>query len=167
LLGGNEAKPNKISKEFFKMSKPMTALELRNHRSKIRTEKAEAKTVLKVNGEFVAVNNSRVEDFIDILCQSGVHYTTVNQDLWDLLHGYNYEEVSKAIEKYNSENEYKFDFISNECYAIVGDEDSEKSFNMKKNTAPFGFHKVLLTVNTSSHYYQNSFIDIILGFEYE
>ena len=46
------------------------------------------------------------------------------------------------------------------------DEDSEKSFKMKSNTAPFGFHKVLLTVDTSSDY-QNSSIDIILGFEYE
>ena len=148
------------------MSKPMTALELRDHRKTARTEKFEAKTVLKVNGEFVSINNSRVEDFIDILCQSGVHYSSVNQDLWNLLHGYNYEAVSKAIEKYNRDNQYKFDFTSNECYAICGDEDSEKSFKMKSNTAPFGFHKVLLTVDTSSDY-QNSSIDIILGFEYE
>jgi hypothetical protein len=165
-LRGNEAELNKTLTGDFHMSKPMTALELRDHRRLARTEKFEAKTVLKVNGEFVAVNKSRVEDFIDILCQSGVHYTTVNQDLWNLLNGCSYEEVSKAIEEYNRDNEYKFDFTSNECYAIVGDEDSLKDFNMKKNTAPFGFHKTILTVDTSSHY-QNSSIDIILGFEYE
>jgi len=139
-----------------------SALEVREANREVK----EAKTVISVNGAYVHINKSQVSDFTKILNNSGQKWSAVNQKLWDLLNGVDYAEVEKAVSDYMRETACMFEFTSNVCYAIVGDEDSSKDFKLNKQHAEFGFHEAVINVNTSSHY-QNSSFDLLIGFEYE
>lgn len=156
------------------MSKPMTALELRDSRranaaadKAARVERTEERTVLVINGAYVAINNSRLDDFTQVLDQSGVKYDRVNQGLWKAINGYEYEAVNKAIEEHCEENriEMHYEFMDNYRYAIVGDEDSEKQYEVCQMKGCCGSYEEVITVDTSSHY-QNSSIEIRFGFNY-
>ena len=142
----------------------MTALEVRD----ANREAKEAKTVISVNGAYVHINNSQVSDFAKILNNSGQKWSFVNQKLWDLLNGVDYKAVEKAVSNYMRQNEYKFDFVSNVCHAIVGDEDSMRAFELNKMHAEFGFHETTLQISESNEndHQESSFL-ILLGFEYE
>ncbi len=156
------------------MTKPMTALELRDSRRgnaaadrAARVERTEERTVLVINSAYVPINNSRLEEFTQILDQSGVKYNTVNQSLWDAINGFEYEAVEKAIAKHCDDNkiEMLYEFCDNYRYAIVGDEDSEKQYKVCQMQGCCGSYEEIITVDVSSHY-QNSSIDIKFGFNY-